>query len=113
MLADVDPPIVPVWSTTDLDEALLWYETLEGTDVEGIVAKPLRSAYKAVQVWAKVQHADTVDATVVGFTGSARPCTATRRTGDAAPSAHHGTPVLRDARPVPQAGRACTKAGDS
>jgi hypothetical protein len=51
VLADVGPPIVPVWSTTDLDEALLWYETLEGTGVEGIVAKPLRSAYKAGRVW--------------------------------------------------------------
>ncbi|WP_328884632.1 ATP-dependent DNA ligase [Streptomyces sp. NBC_00299] len=71
LLADVGPPIVPVWSTTDLDEALLWYETLEGTGVEGIVAKPLRSAYKTGRVWAKVRHADTVDATVVGFT--ARP----------------------------------------
>jgi hypothetical protein len=47
VLADVGPPIVPVWSTTDLEEALLWFKTLEGTGVEGIVAKPLRSAYKA------------------------------------------------------------------
>ncbi|MDQ0688900.1 ABC-type taurine transport system substrate-binding protein [Streptomyces achromogenes] len=37
MLADVGPPIVPVWSTTDLDEAFLWFETLEGTGVEGLV----------------------------------------------------------------------------
>jgi ATP-dependent DNA ligase len=44
--------------------ALLWFETLEGTGVEGIVAKPLKSAYKAGRVWAKVRHADTVDATV-------------------------------------------------
>ncbi|MFF8024772.1 hypothetical protein ACFZDJ_27455 [Streptomyces sp. NPDC007896] len=51
VLADVGPPIEPVWSTTDLSEALLWYETLEGTGVEGIVAKPLRSAYKAGRVW--------------------------------------------------------------
>ncbi|MFD8933210.1 ATP-dependent DNA ligase [Streptomyces mirabilis] len=72
VLADTGPPIVPVWSTTDLDEALLWYEALEGTGVEGIVAKPLRSPYKAGRVWAKVRHADTVDATVVGFTGAAR-----------------------------------------
>lgn len=56
VLADVGPPIVPVWSTTDLDEALLWYETLEGTGVEGIVAKPLLSAYKAGRVWSKVRN---------------------------------------------------------
>lgn len=72
VLADVGPPIVPVWSTTDLEVALFWSETLEGTGVEGIVAKPLRSAYKAGRVWAKVRHADIVDATVVGFTGTAR-----------------------------------------
>ncbi|MEU1107283.1 hypothetical protein ABZ408_41120 [Streptomyces tibetensis] len=52
--------------------ALLWFETLEGTGVEGIVAKPLRSAYKAGRVWASVGHADTVDSTVVGFTGTVR-----------------------------------------
>ncbi|WP_432197646.1 hypothetical protein [Streptomyces sp. bgisy027] len=34
-------------------------------------AKPLRGAYKAGRVWAKIRHADTVDAAVVGFTGSA------------------------------------------
>jgi ATP-dependent DNA ligase len=42
VLADTGPPIVPVWPTTDPDEALLWYEALEGTGAEGIVAKPLR-----------------------------------------------------------------------
>ncbi|MFJ4536673.1 hypothetical protein ACIP39_12005 [Streptomyces tibetensis] len=31
VLADVGPPIVPVWSTTGLEEALLWFEPLEGT----------------------------------------------------------------------------------
>lgn len=48
VLADAGPPIVPVWSTTDLDEALLWFEMPEGTGVEGIVAKPLKSAYKGL-----------------------------------------------------------------
>ncbi|MDQ0937623.1 hypothetical protein [Streptomyces turgidiscabies] len=47
MLADVGPPIEPVWSTADRDEALLWYAALEGRGVEGIVAKQLRSADKA------------------------------------------------------------------
>lgn len=72
VLADVGPPIVPVWSTTDLSEALLWYTALEGTGVEGIVAKPLRSAYVAGRIWSKVRHADTVDVAVVGITGTAR-----------------------------------------
>ncbi|MGW1752565.1 ATP-dependent DNA ligase [Streptomyces sp. NPDC002092] len=56
VLADVGPPIVPVWSTTDLDEALLWYTALEGTGVEGIVAKPLKSAYTAGRIWSKVRN---------------------------------------------------------
>lgn len=30
MLADTGPPIMPVWPTTDLDEAMLCYEALQG-----------------------------------------------------------------------------------
>ncbi|MFI5800729.1 hypothetical protein [Streptomyces sp. NPDC051677] len=44
VLAGVGPPLETVWSTTDRDEALLWYATLEGTGGEGLVAKPLRPA---------------------------------------------------------------------
>ncbi|WP_159025033.1 hypothetical protein [Streptomyces sp. CB01373] len=33
VLGDAGPSIVPVWSTTDLDEGLLWYAALEGTGV--------------------------------------------------------------------------------
>ncbi|MFC9429625.1 hypothetical protein ACFTZC_28755, partial [Streptomyces sp. NPDC056987] len=51
VLAGIGPPIEPVWSTTDRGEAVLWYETLEGTGVEGLVAKPLRSVYKAGRSW--------------------------------------------------------------
>ncbi|MFF7954067.1 ATP-dependent DNA ligase [Streptomyces griseorubiginosus] len=73
VLAGIGPPIEPVWSTTDWSEALVWFEALEGTGVEGIIAKPLGSVYASgKRVWSKVQHADTVDAIVVGFTGTAR-----------------------------------------
>ncbi|MGW3209135.1 hypothetical protein [Streptomyces sp. NPDC001135] len=118
MLADVGLPIVPVWSTTDLDEALLWYETLEGMGVEGIVAKPLRSAYKAGRVWAKVRHADTVDAIVVGFTGTARhpKALAVRLPDGRVALSQRLTTALASVvgpRMVPQPGRAFTKAGDS
>lgn len=118
MLADVGPPIVPVWSTTDLDEALLWNETLEGTGVEGIVAKPLESAYKASRVWSKVRHADTVDATVVGFTGPARhpKSLAVRLPDGRVALSQRLTTALAstiDPRLLPQASRAFTKAGDS
>ncbi|MFE2095148.1 hypothetical protein [Streptomyces sp. NPDC059460] len=37
VLASVGPPIEPVWSTTERDEALVWYAALEGTGVEGIL----------------------------------------------------------------------------
>ncbi|MFH0522333.1 hypothetical protein ACHBTE_34910 [Streptomyces sp. M41] len=118
MLADVGPPIVPVWSTTDLEEALLWFEAPEGTGVEGIVAKPLRSAYKAGRVWAKVRHADTVDATVVGFTGTARYPKALAvqlPDGRVALSQPLTTALASIVGPllVPQSGRAVTQAGDS
>lgn len=118
MLADVGPPIVPVWSTTDLDEALIWFETLEGTGVEGIVAKPLRSAYKAGRVWSKLRHADTVDATVVGFTGSSRhpKALAVRLPGGRVALSQRLTTALSSVvgpHLVPQSGRAFTKAGDS
>ncbi|MER5227925.1 DNA ligase [Streptomyces flaveus] len=118
VLADVGPPIVPVWSTTDLDEALLWCETLEGTGIEGIVAKPLRSAYKAGRVWAKVRHTDTVDATVVGFTGTARHPKALAvqlPDGRVALSQRLATTLASVVGPrlVPKTGRAFTKAGDT
>ncbi|MGW1594934.1 ATP-dependent DNA ligase [Streptomyces sp. NPDC002343] len=114
VLADVGPPIVPVWSTTDLEEALLWFETLEGTGVEGIVAKPLRSAYKAGRVWAKVRHADTVDATVVGFTGTARhPKALAVRLVALSQRLTTALSSVVAPRLVPLAGRAFTKAGES
>lgn len=118
VLADVGPPIAPVWSTTGLEEALLWFETLEGTGVEGIVAKPLKSAYKAGRVWAKVRHADTVDVTVVGFTGTARhpKALAVRLPDGRGALSQRLTTALSSVvapRLVPQAGRAFTKAGDA
>ncbi|MFC8428007.1 hypothetical protein [Streptomyces sp. NPDC057253] len=52
VVAAVDPPIEPVWSTTDPEEALLWFAALEGTGVEGLVAKPLLSVYTpGKRVW--------------------------------------------------------------
>lgn len=118
MLADVGPPIVPVWSTTDRDGALLWYEALEGTGAEGIVAKPLRSAYRAGRVWSKIRHADTVDATVVGFTGTPRhPKALAVRLPDGriALSQRLTTALASVVAPhlVPQSGRAVPTAGDS
>ncbi|MFF5654459.1 hypothetical protein ACFY8N_39480 [Streptomyces collinus] len=102
----------------DLEDALLWFETLEGTGVEGIMAKPLRSAYKAGRVWAKVRHADTVDATVVGYTGTARhpKALAVRLPDGRVALPQRLTTALASVvgpRLVPQAGRVFTKAGDA
>ncbi|MFE2500160.1 DNA ligase [Streptomyces scopuliridis] len=118
VLAGVGPPIEPVWSTTDPGEALLWYEALEGTGVEGLVAKPLRSAYKAGRIWSKIRHADTVETIVVGFTGTARhPRTLAVRLPDGrvALSQRLTTALASRIGPrlAPQPGRASTTAGDS
>lgn len=118
VLAGIGPPIEPVWSTTDRNEALLWYEALEGTDVEGIVAKPLKSAYKAARVWAKVRHADTADAAMVGFTGTARhpKALAVRLPDGHVALSQRLTTALASViapRLLPRPGRAFRKAGDS
>ncbi|MFF4307965.1 hypothetical protein [Streptomyces sp. NPDC001601] len=82
------------------------------------MAKPLKSAYSATRVWVKVRHADTVDAAVVGFTGTARhPKTLAVRLPDGrvALSQRLTTALASVVGPrlLPQAGRAFAKDGDS
>lgn len=82
------------------------------------MAKPLLSAYKAGRVRAKVRHADTVDAIMVGFTGTARhpKALAVRLPDGRVALSQRLTTALASVvgpRLVPQAGRAFTKAGDS
>ncbi|MEU4032422.1 ATP-dependent DNA ligase [Streptomyces anulatus] len=74
VLADVGPPLQPVLATSDRDTALQWYATLQPQGVEGIVAKPGRSAYPfgSRSVWRKIRHADTTDMRVVGSVGPRR-----------------------------------------
>ncbi|MFI0141546.1 ATP-dependent DNA ligase [Streptomyces luteogriseus] len=66
-------PIQAVSATDDLSVALSWYESLVDWGVEGVVAKLGASPYRAGRSssWRKVRHAETVDADVIGFTGSA------------------------------------------
>lgn len=69
-------PIQVVSATDDREVAQAWCDTLQDTGVEGVVAKPAGSPYRAGRSssWRKVRHAETVDADVVGFTGPvARP----------------------------------------
>ncbi|WP_259294687.1 hypothetical protein [Streptomyces canus] len=87
--------------------------------MEGIVAKPMRSVYASgKRVWSKIGHADTVDATVVGFTGTARHPTALAvrlPDGRTALTQRLTTALATRIAPhlLPQAGRAFTTVGDT
>ncbi|MGH4033801.1 ATP-dependent DNA ligase [Actinomycetota bacterium Odt1-20B] len=71
LLGPLGPPLQAVPMTTDREQALIWYETLPATGVEGLVAKRLDSVYRGgARAWLKLRHSDTRDAVVVGFTGS-------------------------------------------
>ncbi|MET9466612.1 hypothetical protein ABZY44_17745 [Streptomyces sp. NPDC006544] len=72
LLEDVGPPVQPVPATDDRGTALVWYEALQDQGIEGLVAKRGTSLYLGNQrVWEKIRHTETVDADVVGFTGTA------------------------------------------
>ncbi|MEU7028867.1 RNA ligase family protein [Streptomyces sp. NPDC046275] len=71
LLADVGPPIQPVPATDDRETALVWYETLQTQGIEGIVAKRGDGTYRRGRHWYKIRHAETVEASVVGYTGAA------------------------------------------
>jgi ATP-dependent DNA ligase len=71
-IGDLGPPIQPVPATDDPEVARFWYESLRAQGVEGIVAKPAASSYRAARIWKKLRHADVVDLPVVGFTGTYR-----------------------------------------
>ncbi|MFF9607540.1 DNA ligase [Streptomyces sp. NPDC014684] len=68
---DVKPPIQLVPMTDDPTVAMTWYQQLPEQGIEGIVAKRATSTYKAGRIWKKIRHAETVEADVVGYTGSA------------------------------------------
>ncbi|MFF2937505.1 ATP-dependent DNA ligase [Streptomyces mirabilis] len=67
-------PIQAVSATTGCDTALTWHTTLHNQGIEGIVAKRTTSPYRASRTgtWLKIRHADTIEATVAGYTGTAR-----------------------------------------
>jgi hypothetical protein len=71
----VNTPIQAVSATSDRNTALTWYSALHNEHgIEGIVAKRTISPYRAgrTSAWLKIRHADTIEAAVVGFTGTAR-----------------------------------------
>ncbi|MEU1569248.1 DNA ligase [Streptomyces mirabilis] len=113
-------PIQAVSATTARDTALTWYTTLHNQGIEGIVAKRTTSPYRAGRssAWLKIRHADTIEATVAGFTGTARhPRALAVRLPDGriALSQRLTTALSSVVAPhlVPQPGRASTQGGDA
>ncbi len=54
--------------TTDRDQAMEWFHTLEGAGLDGLIAKPLEGTYvqdKRVQF--KLKHVRTIDCVVAGY----------------------------------------------
>lgn len=114
-------PVQAVSATDDRVVAQAWYDSLQGTGVEGVVAKLASSTYRAGRSasWKKVRHAETVDAEVVGYTGSPlRPRTLAVRLPDGrtALSQWLGAPMAAQVGPLlaaaPVVGRPKTAAGD-
>ncbi|MFE4580171.1 ATP-dependent DNA ligase [Streptomyces chartreusis] len=63
-------PIQAVPTTADVATARVWYEVLQTQGIEGLVVKAGSSTYRGnSRQWWKVRHAETVDASVVGYTG--------------------------------------------
>ncbi|MFE9127739.1 DNA ligase [Streptomyces sp. NPDC007148] len=63
--------IQAVSASDDPDVARAWYDSLQDTGVEGVVAKRANSRYRTGRKsgWRKIRHAETVDAEVLGYTG--------------------------------------------
>ncbi|MFF2937951.1 ATP-dependent DNA ligase [Streptomyces mirabilis] len=114
-------PIQAVSATTDRDTALTWYTTLHHQGIEGIVAKRTTSPYRAGRTrtsWLKIRHADTIEAAVAGFTGTARQprALAVRLPDGRVALSQRLTTVLAATvapRLVPQPGRAYTQDDDA
>jgi bifunctional non-homologous end joining protein LigD len=115
-------PIQPVSATDDPEVARAWYDSLEPTGVEGVVAKLASSPYRAGRSggWKKIRHAETVDAEVIGYSGAPlRPRTLAVRLPDGrtALSQRIGAPLAAQVGPhlaaAPTVGRARTAAGDA
>lgn len=75
VLASLPSPsrIQAVSATDDPSVAQAWYDSFQGTGVEGVVAKQATSTYRPGRStsWRKVRHSETMDCEVIGFTGSA------------------------------------------
>ena len=63
-----EAPIHVTRATDDPDEALAWFEAFEGAGLDGVVAKPNDAPYSpGRRTMAKVKHARTAEAVVIGY----------------------------------------------
>ncbi len=61
-------PIHLTQTTTDVGEATEWFSQFEGAGLDGVVAKPLTSAYEPnARTMFKVKHERTADVVVAGY----------------------------------------------
>ncbi len=67
-LAGARPPVLLTPATRERTVALDWFSRFEGAGLDGVVAKPLDSAYQpGKRAMVKVKHARTADCAVAGF----------------------------------------------
>ena len=68
MLAKAKPPVHITPASSDIEVGREWFEVFEGAGLDGIVAKPLDSAYTPdARTMFKVKHERTADCVVAGF----------------------------------------------
>jgi ATP-dependent DNA ligase len=68
LLEHTGPPLHLTPATRDRDTAARWLEEFEGAGLDGVIAKPLSSAYQpGKRAMLKVKHARTADCVVAGF----------------------------------------------
>ncbi|HZO03511.1 MAG TPA: ATP-dependent DNA ligase [Burkholderiales bacterium] len=68
LLAGVKPPVYLTPVTTEREVANDWLTRFEGAGVDGVIAKPVDSAYlPGKRAMIKVKHARTADCVVAGF----------------------------------------------
>lgn len=68
MLGSAAAPIHLTRTTTDPDEAELWFRRFEGAGLDGVVAKRLDGAYRPnVRSMLKIKHERTADVVVAGY----------------------------------------------
>lgn len=67
-LAHASAPVYLTRTTTDTDVAAEWFAQFEGAGLDGVVAKPLGSAYQPnARTMLKIKHERTADVVVAGY----------------------------------------------